>query len=226
MAIVSRIYVLIGVQAFELPSRVEALAVAINGSREWIQVQYDNAATLGITEALDEWMLSQGYSFDAMAGINGIRVRQPSGTPIDIRVDAGGHLFASGFPPASAILKFSGAHAAILVGLATNFLADAGARVSALLLTARPRLPMPARTVKRLRVIAMVNPLVASMTVTVVKNGVATALAVTIPPGSTAQVSNLVDEVSFAAGDELDVSVASTSGGAAVAALAGTVEAL
>jgi hypothetical protein len=131
---------------------------------------------------------------------------------------------AAGVPGPDGALKFSGGHLGLAVGATTSYLADAGAVAVVPILSALQKYALPARTVANLRVKAVTNPLGAAMVVTVLKNGVATALTATITAGSTALFKNIVNTVAFAADDELDLEVTSTSAGAAIALLVATVE--
>jgi hypothetical protein len=112
------------------------------------------------------------------------------------------------------LLKFSGTHLGGAAGVHDTFLADEGAMTTVVELTASPAYPMPARTVLNLRVNPRSNTLATAATVTVMKNGVATACTVNIPAGSTAIVTDLVDAIAFAANDTLDVRVETTAAGA------------
>jgi hypothetical protein len=115
-------------------------------------------------------------------------------------------------PPA--LLKFSGTHLGGAAGVHDTFLADEGAMTTVVELTASPAYPMPARTAQNLRVNPRSNTLATAASVTLMKNGVATAMTVNIPAGSTALVTDLVDTVAFAANDTLDLRVETTAAGA------------
>lgn len=74
--------------------------------------------------------------------------------------------------------------------------------------------PLPACTAKTLRVKPSANSLTTATTrVTILQNGVATGLVVSIPPGSTALVSISLD-VPFASGDTTSVQIDTDVGGA------------
>jgi len=118
MAIVTRRYVNLGISQNALNSVFQFGSVTVNASRVWAQIQYDDA-TADITIALDEFMASYGFVFDNDAGKSGIRVRQDNllGTPIDIRVDADGNIYAVGFSK-SPIISVSSPATAASTGLA------------------------------------------------------------------------------------------------------------
>jgi len=97
MATVTRRYVFEGADAGELVTVVDPSASVINGSKAWTEIEYDDTIS-GITDALDEFMGSFGFTFDANAGKDGIRVRSPDGTDKDIKVDDAGNVFVGGFP--------------------------------------------------------------------------------------------------------------------------------
>lgn len=114
-------------------------------------------------------------------------------------------------------LKFSGAHTGA-VGAAVSYLADGGPVIAALL-AAAVGYPSPPRTYRKLRVRAPTNPLAAAMTATVYKNGVATALTVTVTAASTALFTDATHTVTFAPGDNFDLRLDSTAAGAINTAL-------
>lgn len=121
-------------------------------------------------------------------------------------------------------IKFSGAHLGAASGSTTSYLADQGASASALVLTVRPQLPIPGRTVRNLRVKCPSNPLGSGLTVTVLKNGGATSIEVTVTTGSTALFSDTTHTAAFSAGDELDIRMVSVSAGAVTATIVATLE--
>jgi hypothetical protein len=113
-----------------------------------------------------------------------------------------------------ALLKFSGTHLGGAAGVHDTFLADEGAMTTVVELTASPAYPMPARTVRNLRVNPRANTLAAGADVTLMKNGVATACTVNIPAGTTAIVTDLAHAIAFAANDTMDLRVETTAAGA------------
>lgn len=116
------------------------------------------------------------------------------------------------------ILKFSGIHTGA-AGAKTSFLADAGPQATVVEVTNRPKYPAPALVATTLRVRAITNALAATLTITVMKNGSATAITTTIGAGVTTLSTDAAHAVSFAAGDELDLQLDSTAGGAGNSAL-------
>jgi hypothetical protein len=68
------------------------------------------------------------------------------------------------------------------------------------------------------------NPLATALVVTVHKNGVATAITVTVTAGSTALFTDSTHAVAFAAGDELDIVLTNTAGLVAVATIVATLQ--
>ncbi len=67
-------------------------------------------------------------------------------------------------------------------------------------------------TIRNLRVISGANTLSVAAVVTVLKNGVATALTVTIPAGSNAEFTDLADSFPVVAGDGVDLQIAVAAG--------------
>lgn len=119
-------------------------------------------------------------------------------------------------------LKFSGKHVGG-AGATTHYICDQGQASSVTTITTPNNYPMSAGTLLFLRVKCSAMPLATAMTVTVHKNGVATALAVTVTAGSTAVFDNTSDTVTFADNDTMDIVATSNAGGVANVLLAGTV---
>jgi hypothetical protein len=112
------------------------------------------------------------------------------------------------------LFKFSGTHLGSAAGVHDSFLADEGNVATVVELTAAPGYPMSPRTAQNLRVNPRANTLATAATATVMKNGVATAVTVNIPAGSTAIVADVADTVAFVANDTLDLRIESTAAGA------------
>jgi len=123
---------------------------------------------------------------------------------------AGNRLFGANATPTQA-LKFSGG---LLggAGATTSYLADTGAAPAANLTAIE--YPISQHYMTRLRVKPEANTFATNVVATVFKNGVATALTVTIPAGSTAVVSDTAHSALFADGDLLAI-VLSNAGDAA-----------
>lgn len=131
---------------------------------------------------------------------------------------------SAGVPVKKTVLKFSGMHAADVTLAVASYLADPGL-VAAGALAGPVNYPMPACRVRNLRVKPTVNTLAVPMTVTVFKNGVASAVTVTVLAGSVLNVSDTTHEEQFSADDEFDLRADSTAGGAgAVCEFAATLE--
>lgn len=71
--------------------------------------------------------------------------------------------------------------------------------------------------VSKLRAQAITNTLSGGCVITLLKNGVATALTVTIPAGSTDVVTDTTHTVSFAAGDKRNWQIVAAAGTGAIA---------
>lgn len=100
-------------------------------------------------------------------------------------------------------LKFSGT---LLggAGATLTYLVDAGLGLAANLVV-RPTYPTSLRLFTRLRVTPVTNTAVNAVTATLYKNGVATAMTVNIPAGTTAKVVDSAHPILFADGDDFDL---------------------
>jgi hypothetical protein len=107
------------------------------------------------------------------------------------------------------ILKFSGFHSGTSEVTRNSWLADPGTPTLPILVD--QSYPMPARWVGLLKVIAITNTATTAVTVTVMKNGVATGLTCTIPVGSIGVVITTAGAPEiFAANDLLSLRAQST----------------
>lgn len=110
-------------------------------------------------------------------------------------------------------LKFSGQHNGA-AGAVTSYAADPGVDATVGSYTADQPYPMPPRVVRNLRVKCITNTLAANMTVTVFKNGVATAIVATVTAGAVTDFTDVTNAVLFTAGDTLSIVAQSTAAGA------------
>lgn len=108
-------------------------------------------------------------------------------------------------------------------GSSTDYFSDAGAVLTAPLLTSAQSYPAQAGTYKNLRVNVISNGLAATLTCVIQKNGSDTAITVAFTTLATGVQVDTTHTVAFAASDTLDLKCSSTAGGVAQAALSATV---
>lgn len=114
-----------------------------------------------------------------------------------------------------ALMAFAGGITGQAAGTTTGFLANtlpSGTANSASAL--RYRLKNTVQSVERLKVRVLQNNLTTSTTVTVMKDGVATGVTLTVGAGATGDFQDLLNSNSFNAGQGLDIRVENTNGGA------------
>jgi hypothetical protein len=218
MAIVARRYVYLGVTDGLLQKFVEPLSSVINGSLTWCEVSFDDTVD-GITETVDQYMAGRGFLFDDDAGKGGIRVRggDPAATPIDIRVDALGVVYAGSFPGPASILQWL-TTAQVTTGSFLN--AWAGVAAEQLIELSLTKILVPqTRTIKNAFAEITVAPGAGeSVTFTLRKNGADTVLVVVIADANlTGSDTDPTHAVAVAPGDTLSVRMDKSAGAAALA---------
>lgn len=140
--------------------------------------------------------------------------------------DSQGNRFASTSGPTS-IIKFSGALATSAGGATSSFLSDNGPFAPEGGNQVALHYPTSARLALRLRVTVLLGTSAVAILVTLIKNGVATAMTISIPAGSAAgtKFSDLAHPILFADGDDYDLEMTaaadSGSGGGPVSISAG-----
>jgi hypothetical protein len=186
-------------------------AATVVSISKWSQIAYELAAPTLAGTYTGGTPLAVGPTSFAVSGLPYLLDGAGQGF---YRTDVAGYPYVSPATAQPALFKFSGTHLGGAAGVHDTFLADEGAMSTVVELTASPAYPMPARTARNLRVNPRSNNLAAAASVTLMKNGVATAMTVNIPAASTAIVTDLVDTVAFAANDTLDLRVETTAAGA------------
>lgn len=114
------------------------------------------------------------------------------------------------FQGTSSGFMFTGALLGSAIAPVTSFMANPGTALAIANLATAQRYPTSARVLSKLRVALLANTISVNTTVTLFKNGVATAMTITIPHAD-APVTKYVDAahpITFADGDDFDLQLA------------------
>ena len=187
MAVVTRRYIS-ALDPNALTQVVNSGAVPTGLSGAWIQIQYDDALD-GITETLDEYMLTLGFLQDGDAGKH-LNIRSGDGTVWGLSVTDGGAVEVTGGVAPAAVLSWL-ATAMVTSGRFMN--AWAGVTAEQATEVAATKILAPGTTgstntrkARRARVLIDVAPGTGeSVTFTLRKNGVDTSLVVVISDANT-----------------------------------------